>query len=228
MPSRESHFVSMPKRWTNECRWVAAFLVLAATAITAEVPAAAAAMALAREATAAAAEKDVATYLAKMEQAAALRPDFPRILVNLAAAQVANHQLDEAVASLERLAALGLHSPVDKSADFAPLRGRKDFDAVVKKIAGNLVAKGLGTIVFSLPGVTGLIEGIAWREKTGQFFFSDVNGRAVWVRKADGTLAGTLKVHFDEFNDAHQIVRVRNQEIPWTAARGLHGVMHPR
>jgi hypothetical protein len=44
--------------------------------------------------------------------------------------------------------------------------------------------------------------------------------------KADGTLAGMLKVHFDEFNDAHEIVRVRDQEIPWTAARGLHDVVH--
>jgi hypothetical protein len=46
------------------------------------------------------------------------------------------------------------------------------------------------------------------------------------VRKADGTLMGTLKAHFDEFNDAHQIVRTRNQEIPWTAMRGLHNVVH--
>jgi hypothetical protein len=45
-------------------------------------------------------------------------------------------------------------------------------------------------------------------------------------RIADGTLAGTLKVHFDEFNDAHEVVRVRNQEIPWTAVRGLHDVVH--
>lgn len=44
--------------------------------------------------------------------------------------------------------------------------------------------------------------------------------------KADGTLAGTSKVHFDEFNDAHEVVRVRNQEIPWTAMRGLHDVVH--
>jgi hypothetical protein len=45
-------------------------------------------------------------------------------------------------------------------------------------------------------------------------------------RKADGTLAGTLTAHFDEFNDAHEVVRVRNQSIPWTAARGLHDVTH--
>jgi hypothetical protein len=49
---------------------------------------------------------------------------------------------------------------------------------------------------------------------------------ATGTRKADGTLAGTLKAHFDEFTDTHEIARVRNQEIPWTAARGLHDIMH--
>jgi hypothetical protein len=50
----------------------------------------------------------------------------------------------------------------------------------------------------------------------------DVTG----TRKTDGTLAGTVKAHFDEFNDAHTIVRVRNQDIPWTAERGLKNVVH--
>lgn len=53
----------------------------------------------------------------------------------------------------------------------------------------------------------------------------DIHLVSTGVRKADGTLAGTLKVHFDEFNDSHQLVRVRNQEIPWTAVRGLHNVV---
>jgi hypothetical protein len=42
----------------------------------------------------------------------------------------------------------------------------------------------------------------------------------------DGTLAGTLKAHFVDFNDAHQVVRTHDQEIAWTATRGLHGVVH--
>lgn len=46
------------------------------------------------------------------------------------------------------------------------------------------------------------------------------------THKADGTLTGTLKAHFDEFNDAHEVVRTRNQDIPWTAVRGLHDVVH--
>lgn len=44
--------------------------------------------------------------------------------------------------------------------------------------------------------------------------------------RPDGTLAGMLTAHFDEFNDAHEIVRVRSQEIPWTAIRGVHDIVH--
>jgi sugar lactone lactonase YvrE len=154
----------------------------------AETPSAVQAMKLAREGATAAEAKDSATYLAKMEAAAALRPDFPRILVNLAAAQVAAERPDDALATLDRLAALGMNSPVEKSDDFAALRSRKEFQAVVKKLTLNTYPKGEGELGFSLRDVTGLLEGIAWREKSDQFYFGDVNQRAVWVRKKDGSL----------------------------------------
>ncbi|MEO6245893.1 MAG: hypothetical protein ABIQ12_10725 [Opitutaceae bacterium] len=141
------------------------------------------AMDLAREGAAAAEAKDYETYLAKMEAAVALRPDFPRLRVSLAAAQLAAERPDDAVATLEQLAAMGFSSPVDKSSDFAALRPRQAFQAVVNNLAANLHPRGSGEIGFTLRDVTGLIEGIAWREKTGQFFFGDVNGRAVWVRE---------------------------------------------
>lgn len=143
------------------------------------------AMKLARDATAAADERDYPAYLAKMQEAVALRPDFPRMLVNLAAAQVANDRLDDAVATLGRLAALGLHSPVEKSEEFAAVRETKQFKAAVAKLAANLQPKGAGEIAFTLPDTTGLIEGIAWRAKTGDFFFGDVFDRAIWLRTAD-------------------------------------------
>ena len=44
--------------------------------------------------------------------------------------------------------------------------------------------------------------------------------------KADDTMAGTLEAHFVDFNDAHEVVRKRDQKIPWTAARGEHGIVH--
>jgi len=44
--------------------------------------------------------------------------------------------------------------------------------------------------------------------------------------KADGTMTGTLKAHFVDLNEAHEVVRKYDQEIPWTAQRGDHGVVH--
>ena len=75
--------------------------------------------------------------------------------------------------------------------------------------------------------LTGAVAGdtlVFFGEGTGENFTIHIN--ATGSRKADGALAGTFKVHFDEFNDAHEIVRVRNQEIPWTAVRGLHDIAH--
>jgi hypothetical protein len=46
--------------------------------------------------------------------------------------------------------------------------------------------------------------------------------------KADGTMDGMLNAHFVDYNDAHDVVRKRDQEIPWTAERGEHGIIHFR
>ena len=61
-------------------------------------------------------------------------------------------------------------------------------------------------------------------ETTGENFSLHIDSSG--IRKRDDTLTGTLRAHFDEYNDLHQVVRTRNQEIPWTAARGLHDVVH--
>ena len=44
--------------------------------------------------------------------------------------------------------------------------------------------------------------------------------------KADGTMTGTLKALFVDLNEAHEAVRKHDQVIPWTAERGLHGIVH--
>jgi hypothetical protein len=66
----------------------------------------------------------------------------------------------------------------------------------------------------------------AIRQGKSEVEFS-IHVSATGVRRADGTLSGTLNAHFDEFNDAHQIAEVQNQEIQWTAVRGLQQNMHP-
>ena len=132
--------------------------------------------------------KDFAGAMAALESAIALRPDFPQLFLDLARAYVAAERFDDAVGALQRYARFGLHASVDKSEDFVALRSRKDFQEVSKALAANVHPKGDGEIAFTLRDVTGLIEGIAWSEKTGEFYFSDVHHRAVWTRNKDGSL----------------------------------------
>jgi hypothetical protein len=65
---------------------------------------------------------------------------------------------------------------------------------------------------FVLPAMTGLIEGIAHRTKTGAYYFGDVRLRCVWMRAADGAvtrfsapderLLGIFRVAVDEARGA--------------------------
>ncbi len=141
-----------------------------------------------RESAAAAEAGDAAGRLAKLEAAAELRPDFPQVLLDLAEAQVAADQPEAAVATLRRFAGLGRYAPIEQTAGFAALRARADFKDVVRSLAGNLHPRGDGKIAFTLRDVTGLIAGLAWREKTGEFYFADGQARCVWARNQDGVL----------------------------------------
>jgi sugar lactone lactonase YvrE len=181
------------------------------------------ALALAREGEVAEQAKDYEVWLAKTEAAVALRPEFPRLLANLAAAQVANEKPEEAIATLNRLAALGMYSPVDGSEEFAALRGQTGFADVAKKLANNLVMQGRGRIAFTLRDVTGLIEGIAWREKTGEFFFGDVNGRAVWVRGKDGNLR-QFSPEGDELLGVFGLAVDEDRGTLWAATSAVRGM----
>jgi len=53
-----------------------------------------------------------------------------------------------------------------------------------------------------------------------------VHVQSTGTLEADGTMAGTIEAHFVDLNDAHEVVREMNQQIPWTAERGEHGIVH--
>ena len=76
-------------------------------------------------------------------------------------------------------------------------------------LAASLVAQ---SPVFELPDMRGLIEGIAFRPKTGAYYFGDVRLRCVWLRAADGRvtrfstpddrLLGVFRIAVDEARGA--------------------------
>ena len=206
-------------------RWKGYLLGLALTGVVLrgaeELTPTAQALLLAREAAEATAAEDNAAALAKLEAAFELRPDLPRIVLALASAQARAEQPEDAVATLKRAAALGIGARVEQQAEFAALRGRPDFKEVVRQFAANQNPKGEGEVAFSLSGVTGLIEGIAWREKTGMFYFADVNGRAVWLRQAKTGALRRLTPEGDELLGVYALAIDEAAGALWAATAGV-------
>lgn len=163
-------------------------LVLSIANARADGAAAVQALQLSREAAALIEAKEFAPAAEKLEAAIGLRPDFPQLQLDLAAAYAGAGQAADALSTLGRYAAFGFYTAIERMPEFAGLRSRPEFQGLVKRIAANQHPQGSGEIAFSLREVTGLIEGIAWREKTGEFLFGDVNARTVWRRGKDGAL----------------------------------------
>jgi sugar lactone lactonase YvrE len=142
-----------------------------------------------RESAAAFARNDFAAARTACEAALRLRPDSPRYHYNLALIAMRSEQPADALAALRRLADLGVSLAAEKDESFAPLRANPEFAAILATLAANRAPRGQATELFTLPGMTGIIEGIAFRPATGDWFFGDVHHRCVWRRSADGTVS---------------------------------------
>lgn len=143
---------------------------------------------LAREAQAALQANNHALYLEKISAAVALRPDYPRYLLALARADLLNDRADDALANLSRLAGLGVYIPISSRAEFGPLKTRPEFTKLVAQFEANRAPAGAAETVFELPAQSGIIEGLAFRAATGDWFISDVRQRCIWRRDRHGAV----------------------------------------
>ena len=141
-----------------------------------------------RDASGAVEDKNYAAALPLLEKAVALRPDYPRYLGALARLQALNDRPFDAITTLNRLARMGISLDPEPDESFASLRGSADFGDVVQRLRANREPLGAGRVLFELPAMTGIIEGIAYRPKTGDYFFGDVRHRCIWIRRPDGSV----------------------------------------
>jgi sugar lactone lactonase YvrE len=139
-----------------------------------------------REAEAAYQRKDYPAARAATADALKLRPDSPRYLYNLAALCALLGQPAEAIDYLRRLTALGVVMPVQRNRDFASLQGTPEFFKILQAFSANGEPRGAAEVWAELPGRTGIIEGIAFRDRTGDVFLSDVHHRCIWRRDRNG------------------------------------------
>ena len=78
---------------------------------------------------------------------------------------------------------------IERDPDLASLQGTPEFARILHEFAAKRAPQGEAEIVAELPGRTGIIEGIAFRERTGDLFLSDVHHRCIWRRDREGRVA---------------------------------------
>jgi sugar lactone lactonase YvrE len=142
---------------------------------------------LARQARAAYDAKDYVTFMAKTEQAAKLAPADVWVLYNLACGQAQAGRRDDALKTLDTLAARKVRFDLDAEGDFASLRESAGYRKVsdrMKKLADDKVSS--STVAFRIPEKGLVPEGIAYDSKTRAFFVSSIRKRKIVRVTPDG------------------------------------------
>ena len=126
------------------------------------------------------AQKDYPGFVENMEAALKLRPNHQVYMYDLAAGYALAGKKEQAIALLSRAAALGFVFPeIEKDADFSSLRGRDDFDAVLKKFAENRTPTSHSEPAFTVHEKGLVPEGLAYDPNTKTFFLGSVYRRKI-------------------------------------------------
>jgi hypothetical protein len=123
--------------------------------------------------------KDYAAFLENMKQAAALRPDHPRIVYNLSAAYALNGRKEESLEWLGRLARMGLAYAAEKDDDFASLRESREFANVLALLKKNRAPVGDTAPAFTVHEKGLVPESVAYDPATKSFYVSSVYRRKI-------------------------------------------------
>lgn len=185
---------------------------------------------LVREALAASKTGDNASALAKLEEAAQLRPDYPRVQMNLARLYAAAGRTDDALAALQRLADMGLQMNIVADPALAPLKEQPRFQALATRLAPEAAGKGGDDeAAFAITDVAGIIESCLVDPETLLWYFGDVRNRCIWVREV-GSGVGTLKKfsHDDDSLDGvFKIALSADRKTLWAATATVGAMAGP-
>ena len=145
---------------------------------------------LQRNAAEAYASGDVATFIALLRDALALRPNHPTLLYNLAAGYARIDRPDSALRYLDRLAALGLSFDLKSDSDFETIRSLPAFEAVAASLAPGVHATSRSDTAFVLPQAAQIPEAVVYDLEEDAFYVSSVYDRAIYRRR--GTIIDKL------------------------------------
>lgn len=178
---------------------------------------------LLKESAAAGKAGDTATALAKLEEAAKLRPDYPRIQLNLARAYAAQNRPDDALAALDRLAAMGLSLNIAGDPALTSVSEIPRFQTTAARLTANATQLSGELSAMHLPGVTGILESCLYDPVADEWYFSDVRNRCIWKRGVAGRL---LQVTRDEekLDGVFKLLLTPDRQTLWAGTASI-GVM---
>ncbi len=119
-------------------------------------------------------QNDFDAFGAVVDDMLELRPDYPDALYFKGIFQASTGKSELALATLQRLAAMGLDYPAEDDDDFQQLRGNEGFLTVTRRFRRNRVALGEATIALTLSDKDFLLEGIAYSPDYQAFFLGSV------------------------------------------------------
>ncbi len=170
---------------------------------------------LMREAATAAHAGDQATALAKLEEAAQLRPDYPRIQLDLARTYAALERPEDALAALQRLVDMGLRMSVTSDPAFAALKGSPGFQTIAKQLARDSNTAPAGDVAVTLPDVTGVIESCLLDPASQTWYFGDVRNRCIWQRDARSGALRKFTDDEDAFDGVFKLALSSDRKTLW-------------
>lgn len=133
--------------------------------------------------------KNYAKFLENIKRASELRPAHPRLLYALADAYALNDKPDEALAILERLAAMDLFFAIEKDDDFQSLFNEPRFKKIQTEFAENQKAAGKSEKAFTIPQKDLITESVAYDAATKRFFASSIHKRKIVAIDASGKVS---------------------------------------
>jgi len=129
---------------------------------------------------------DLPGYLTNVAKAADLRPHHPTLLYHLARAYVMNDSVTPGLATLDRLAAMGIAVRPQGDSGFVRIWDLPAFAALRERFDSNDAPTHHSTLAFTLAGERAFLpEGVALDPRTGTFYVGSVHQQRI-VRVHDG------------------------------------------
>jgi hypothetical protein len=176
-------------------------LVMTAAAVSAGADDIADSRRLQQEALTAYKEKKPDVFLAKIRAASDLRPQHPTLLLQLAVAQAANGQHQNALGVLDRVAAMGFVYELD-DAELQPVRALPSFARIAKRFEANGRAIGTAKQELAIERLGMIPEGLAYDAARRRWLVSSVRNGEILAVSANGDLKTLVDVPWGVFGMA--------------------------